>query len=145
MIVATAVLDDDVGLAGLFGEVAGAAAIEPRAFDAGVAGVVYMSSRPKNLLYRLNAGAGGINTHPLLLMEREHAKRALRLIRSGNELTLTATIGVDSGASYTATNVIAEIRGSDRPEEIVLFGAHIDSHELGTGALDNGVNVALRH
>src|SRR5439155_10826588 len=33
--------------------------------------------------------------------------------------------------------------GSEKPEEIVLLGAHLDSWELGTGALDNGVNCAL--
>ena len=143
VIVETAVLDDEVGLGGLFAEFADAAAIEPRAFAAGVAGVVFMSSRPKNLVYRHNASAGGQNTHPLLVMEREHAQRALRLLRAGRELSMTATIGVDAGAAYTATNVIGEIRGSKRPNEIVLFGAHLDSHELGTGALDNGVNVAM--
>jgi len=143
VLVETRVLDDDVGLGGLFAEFAEAAAIEPRAFAAGVAGVVFMSSRPKNLVYRHNASAGGVNKHPLLVMEREHAQRALRLLRAGNELSLTATIGVESGSSYTATNVIGEIRGNKRPNEIVLFGAHLDSHELGTGALDNGVNVAM--
>ena len=142
-LIETPVLDDQAGLAGLFAEYKEAAQIESRAFAAGVAGVIFMSSRPKNLVYRHNASAGGTNQYPLLVMEREHAKRALRLLRAGNELSLTATIGVDSGYSYTATNVIGEIRGSIRPEEIVLFGAHLDSHDLGTGALDNGVNVAM--
>jgi Zn-dependent M28 family amino/carboxypeptidase len=39
--------------------------------------------------------------------------------------------------------VVAEIRGSEKPDEIVLLGAHLDSWDLGTGALDNGVNAAL--
>ena len=143
VLVETPVLDDQAGLAGLFAEYGDAAKIEPRAFAADVAGVVFMSSRPKNLMYRHNASAGGENKYPLLVMDREHAQRALRLIRSGHDLSVTATIGVESGYSYTATNVIAEIPGSSRPEEIVLFGAHLDSHDLGTGALDNGVNVSM--
>ena len=143
VMIATPILDDEIGLAGLFAEYGDAAAIEPRAFAAGVAGVIFMSSRPKNLIYRHIASAGGKNEHPLLVMEREHAQRALRLIRSGHKLSVTATIGVESGYSYTATNVIAEIPGSSRPEEIVLFGSHLDSHDLGTGALDNGVNIAM--
>jgi Iap family predicted aminopeptidase len=143
VLIETPVLDDDIGLAGLFAEYADAAAVEPRAFAAGAAGVVFMSSRPKNLVYRHNASAKWRNDHPLLVMEREHAKRALRLLRAGKELTLAATIDVQAGASYTATNVIGEIRGSSRQQEIVLFGAHLDSHDLGTGALDNGVNVAM--
>jgi Zn-dependent M28 family amino/carboxypeptidase len=47
------------------------------------------------------------------------------------------------GGPGEAQNVVAEIRGSERPDEIVLLGAHLDSWDLGTGALDNGVNCAL--
>jgi Zn-dependent M28 family amino/carboxypeptidase len=42
-----------------------------------------------------------------------------------------------------ASNVVAEIRGSEKPDEFVILGAHLDSWELGTGALDNGCNAAL--
>ena len=38
---------------------------------------------------------------------------------------------------------MGEIRGRERPDEIVLIGAHLDSWGLGTGANDNGCNVAL--
>ena len=143
VLIETPVLDDDVGLGGLFAEYADAARIEPRAIEAGAAGMIFMSSRPKNLVYRHNAALNTGNEHPLLVMEREHAKRVQRLLRRGQELTLTATIGAKSTPDVAATNVIGEIRGSSRPDEIVLVGAHLDSHDLGTGALDNGVNVAM--
>ena len=143
VLVETPVLDDAIGLAGLFAVYSNAAAFEPRAFAAGVAGVVQMSALRKNLLFRHFAFLGGKNEHPLLVMEREHAKRVLRLLRAGHDLSLTATIDVEDGYSYTATNVIGEIRGSTRPEEIVLFDSHLDSFALGTGALDNGVNVVM--
>jgi len=142
VLVETPVLDDDVGLAGLFAEYGASAETDRLGLEAGVAGLVYMSSRPKNLLYRLPALAEP-SSQPALLMEREDAKRALRLLRGGSTLRLAADLDVDSGYSYTARNVIAEIPGSDRPEEIVLMGAHLDSHDLGTGALDNGSNVAI--
>jgi len=142
VLVETPVLDDDIGLTGLFAEFTVAAGIMPRARDVGAAGLVFMSSRPKNLLYRLpDLLTPGVQ--PSLLMAREDALRAQRLIRAGKTLTLTATIDVDSGYAYQAANVIGEIRGSERPEEIVLFGAHLDSHDLGTGALDNGSNVTM--
>lgn len=143
LVVETPVLDDEIGLAGLFAAYANAAAIEARAFEAGVAGVVFMSSRPKNLLYRLFASRARANEHPLLVMERESASRILRLLREGRNLALSATIEVQRGESYTARNVIGEIRGAGREDEIVLFGAHLDSFDLGTGALDNGSNVAM--
>ena len=143
LIVETSVLDDEAGLGGLFAEYGEAPGIEARAAAVGAAGVVFMSSRPKNLVYRHNAGAGSANTLPLLVMERENAKRALRLLRTGQSLSLTATIGVEQRENVASMNVIAEIPGSTRADEIVLFGAHIDSHDLGTGALDNGVNVTM--
>ncbi|MEX0707444.1 MAG: M28 family peptidase [Woeseia sp.] len=142
VIVETPVLDDSIGLAGLFAEYGASSATDQLAGDAGAAGLIYMSSRPKNLLYRLPALAS-VNSLPILLMEREHAQRALRLLRDGASLDLEAKLTVDAGYAYRATNVIAEIRGSEKPDEIVLMGAHLDSHDLGTGALDNGANVAM--
>lgn len=143
VLVETPVLDDEIGLAGLFAEYNSAAAIEPRAFDAGAAGIVFMSSRPKNLLYRHFASLVTGNRHPILTMEREGAQRILRLLRDGRNLSLTAVIEVDRGYAYKARNVIGEIRGRSRPDEIAIFGAHLDSFDLGTGALDNGANVAM--
>ncbi len=142
ILIETPVLDDVAGLGGLFAEYGAVAATEALAFESGATGIVFMSSRPRNLLYRLPMLSAKIR-QPLLLMERESAKRSQRLIREGNSLTLTATIDVDSGYAYQSANVIGEIRGSSRPEEIVLIGAHLDSHDLGTGALDNGSNAMM--
>jgi hypothetical protein len=132
-----------VDLDGLFREYAEAVGIERRAFDAGAAGVVYTASRHGGLLYRHNASLGPENRHPLLIMEREEALRALRLLRAGKRLELTARIKLKTGPSYESHNVVAEIRGRELPDEFVLIGAHLDSWDLGTGALDNGCNVAL--
>jgi len=142
VLVESPLLTDEIGLNGLFAEYSDAAHSEALAFAAGAAGVVFMSSRPNNLLYRLPllSGKGRL---PLLLMERESATRAQRLLRDGKSLSLTASIEVDSGYAYQSANVIGEIRGSSRPDEIVLIGAHLDSHDLGTGALDNGANASM--
>jgi Zn-dependent M28 family amino/carboxypeptidase len=43
----------------------------------------------------------------------------------------------------TSQNVIAEIKGREKPDEIVLLGAHLDSWDLGTGALDDGAGVGI--
>jgi hypothetical protein len=127
---------------GLFREYSEGAAIEERAFAAGVAGVVYMGSRANNLLYRHNVASGLRNTRPMFIMERDGAQRALRLIRAGKALTLTAEIDIQTGPAYMSHNVIGEIRGATRPDEVIVIGAHLDSWDLGTGALDNGANVS---
>jgi carboxypeptidase Q len=130
-------------LDGLFREYVEAGHIERRAIAAGVAGLVYMSSRPGNTLARHNAALGWANRHPMMMMERDAAARALRLLRTGTSLTLSTVLDVRSGPAYTAHNVVGEIRGSTRPDEIVVIGAHLDSWDLGTGALDNGANCAM--
>jgi carboxypeptidase Q len=50
------------------------------------------------------------------------------------EVTMTNTIGRDTLVQW---NTVGEIRGSERPDEIVILGAHLDSWDLGTGATDN--------
>jgi hypothetical protein len=140
VLVETAELKD---IPGLFAEYNEAVRIERHAFDAGAAGVIYAGSRPRNVLHRHNASRGSKNVHPMLVMERDSALRALRLLRSGAELAIHVTIDVEAGGEYQSYNVIGEIEGTAEPEEIVLIGAHLDSWGIGTGALDNGCNVAM--
>ena len=45
--------------------------------------------------------------------------------------------------TVTSQNLIAKITGSEKPEEIILLGAHIDSWDLGTGAIDDGAGVGV--
>ena len=45
--------------------------------------------------------------------------------------------------SMEGENVVAEIRGREKPDEFVLLGAHLDSWDLGAGVLDAGCNAAL--
>jgi carboxypeptidase Q len=130
-------------LDGLFKEYAESGRIETRAIDAGATGVVYMSSRPDNLLARHNASRGYQNRHPMMMMERDGAARALRLLRAGVPLTLTAVLDIQTGPAFESYNVVGEIKGATRPEEVVLIGAHLDSWDLGGGALDNGANVSM--
>ena len=73
----------------------------------------------------------------------EIRQRALRLLRRGKSLDLWVRLDLETGGSYDSYNVIGEIRGSELPAEYVVIGAHLDSWGLGTGALDNGCNVAL--
>jgi hypothetical protein len=128
---------------GLFKEYVDAAGIEKRAFAAGVKGVIYMGSRPRSTLYRQFALLGYDNTHPMLIMGRADAGRALRLLRAGHDLDIHVSLDIETGPGYDSYNVIGEIAGTAPREEFVLIGAHIDSWGLGTGALDNGCNAAM--
>ena len=59
----------------------------------------------------------------------------------------TVRVHLFSGASYLpdahSQNVIAEVRGRERPQEVVLLGAHLDSWDQGTGAIDDGTGTAI--
>ena len=87
---------------GLFREYGESAEIEQRAFAAGVAGVVYMGSRPYNTLYRHNVSIGASNVRPMVVMEHDAAEKALRIVRGGTSLTLTERIDIDGGGPYQA-------------------------------------------
>ncbi len=115
--------------------------IMERARAAGAAGLLLVGGRARNLLYRHVATFGDPAPFPMAILAREDGLRLARLARSG--ATIRLDLDVRTGPSFKSRNVLAEIRGSERPEEIVLAGAHLDSWELGTGALDNGVNCAM--
>ena len=59
------------------------------------------------------------------------------------ELTLQLQMQNKLPGEVVSHNVIAEITGSKRPDEIVLISAHIDSWDEGTGALDDGAGVGI--
>jgi Zn-dependent M28 family amino/carboxypeptidase len=52
-------------------------------------------------------------------------------------------IEADMRENAESGNVIAEIRGRERPEEIILLAAHLDSWDMGQGAIDDGAGVAI--
>ena len=127
----------------LFGEYMRNAPILAAAGKAGVAAILLESSRPRGLLYRHPLGLGGRPVPiPAALLAREQFTRLARLAGRGE---VRASLRIDSrtGPAYQARNVVAEIRGREKPEEVVLLGGHLDAWDLGTGANDNGVNVAL--
>jgi hypothetical protein len=56
---------------------------------------------------------------------------------------LRLIVGGHDGPPSQSANIIAEIRGSELPEEVVLLAAHLDSWDLGSGAEDDAVGVAM--
>ena len=66
-----------------------------------------------------------------------------RLVASGRSVRVNLNIEADIRENAPSGNVIAEIRGRERPEEIVILAAHLDSWDLGQGAIDDGAGVAI--
>jgi len=128
----------------LFGEYLKAPGIIELAVKAKALAIAFQSTRPHDLLYRhTNAVAAEIDPIPQVLLAREDASRISRLLASGQKVQADLAIPNRIGGPIDSANVVAEIKGSEKPEEFVVLGAHLDSWELGTGALDNGCNAAL--
>jgi carboxypeptidase Q len=128
----------------LFDEYLRAPGIILRAMQGKALAVAVQSTRPHDLLYRhTDSSQGEIIGIPMVLVAREDAARIARLLASGQKLRADLAIPNRVGGPITAANVVAELRGGEKPNEFVILGAHLDSWELGTGALDNGCNAAL--
>ena len=80
---------------------------------------------------------------PAAAMTVEDAMLVSRLIGKGERVRMHLVLTPKTQPDVASANVIAEIRGSERPDEIVLIGAHLDSWDLGTGAIDDGSGVAM--
>jgi Zn-dependent M28 family amino/carboxypeptidase len=103
-----------------------------------------MSSREQDLLYRhINSLSGEIDRIPQALVAREDALRIARFVARDVPVRARLEMHNKTGGPLQVENVIAEIRGTDKADEIVMLGAHLDSWEMGSGALDNGANCAL--
>jgi carboxypeptidase Q len=80
---------------------------------------------------------------PVAFVETRDYERVHRALLRGERVPLELNLpGTLSPAPVQAFNTVAELRGSERPDEVVVIGAHIDSWDLGTGATDNGTGVA---
>lgn len=80
---------------------------------------------------------------PAFAVSAPDAQRIAALHAGGATLRLHFTLAARSGVEAVTHNVIAELPGTDLAEEIVLLGAHLDSWDLGVGALDDGAGVAI--
>jgi hypothetical protein len=80
---------------------------------------------------------------PQVTISIEQSNRLIRLIQAGEKLQ--ARINIESQfhpEDLNAYNTIAEIPGTDKKDEVVMVGAHMDSWHSGTGATDNGAGCA---
>lgn len=74
----------------------------------------------------------------------EHYNRLARMVDAGEKVTMTIDLAVEyQDADMNAYNTIAEIPGTDKADELVMLGGHLDSWHSGTGATDNGAGCAV--
>jgi hypothetical protein len=128
----------------LFAEYERAPAVIDQAVKGKAKAIAFMATRERGILYRhTNSVSGEIDRIPQVVVAREDGERMARLLTTGIPVWADLAIPNKVGGAIKTRNVVAELRGRERPEEFVVLGAHLDSWELGTGALDNGCNAAL--
>lgn len=81
---------------------------------------------------------------PSLVMAAEHYNRIVRMVQKGVAVSLEVEIGAQfHDNDMMAYNTIAEIPGTDKKDEVVMLGGHLDSWHAGTGATDNAAGCAV--
>jgi carboxypeptidase Q len=79
---------------------------------------------------------------PAAAITAEDADLIARLSSQG-PVRLHLVLSSDLHEEVDSYNVIADLKGSEHPEQVVIVSGHLDSWDLGTGALDDGVGVAI--
>jgi carboxypeptidase Q len=97
--------------------------------------------------YRL-AHTGGMNTEqgaivPAGALAAEDAALLARLSEQGPVRMNLVLLSSSQAHKVKEHNVIADIKGTEHPEQIVIVSGHLDSWDLGTGALDDAVGVGI--
>ncbi|MFL6197394.1 MAG: M20/M25/M40 family metallo-hydrolase [Thermoanaerobaculia bacterium] len=112
-----------------------------------VAAVVEASGRVNGVVRVTSGGSwepGESVGAPSLVMMAEHYNQILRLLDEGEKVELEIDVPArfldGEGKAY---NTVAEIPGTDKKDEIVMAGAHLDSWHAGTGATDNAAGSAV--
>ncbi len=108
-------------------------------FGRGDGGTVFVQSPPG-----VSREPNGAPQPPQVTLAVEHYGRIYRTLSKKIPVTLQMDIASRFyDQDLTAFNVLAEIAGTDRADEVVMLGAHFDSWHSGTGATDNAAGSAV--
>jgi carboxypeptidase Q len=80
---------------------------------------------------------------PAAAITVEDAEMIHRLVERGERVRVKLTMSAKTLPDAPSRNVMGEIVGSEKPDEVVVFGGHIDSWDVGRGAMDDGGGVVV--
>jgi len=80
---------------------------------------------------------------PAFALSEPDADQIERLVKLGEKVRVRLTSGATYVKEARSQNVIGEIPGTDRASDVIVLGAHLDSWDLGTGALDDAAGMAI--
>jgi hypothetical protein len=85
----------------------------------------------------------GIPKIPAAAISVEDALLIQRLLEAGERVTVELDLGCKTLPDAESANVLADLRGRERPDEVVVIACHLDSWDVGTGAIDDGAGCAI--
>lgn len=80
----------------------------------------------------------GVTQIPSCAVTVEDAEMMARMAKRGQTVRVTLNMGAKTGPPASAFNVLGDIRGREKPNEVVVLGGHSDSWDVGQGAMDDG-------
>ena len=104
----------------------------------GATGFVLITNAPGNLPRTGTSKVGGYTDIPAISVSSEHGTWLRRHLKDHPDAEMKISMKNKTGMTY-ANNIVAEIIGTEKPNEVVIVGAHLDSWDLGQGTIDNGV------
>ena len=87
--------------------------------------------------------AEGVRAIPAGALPLPDSEQLQRILGRGRPVRMRLTLTPRQTGRHTSGNVVAEVPGSDPGAGTVLIGGHLDSWDLGTGAIDNAAGVAI--
>jgi carboxypeptidase Q len=85
----------------------------------------------------------GVEKIPAAALSNPDADLLAEEIASGKPVTFRLKLGAHAEPDVETASVVGEIPGREKPEEVVVLGAHLDSWDLGTGAIDDAAGCAI--
>jgi hypothetical protein len=89
------------------------------------------------------AVAEGVTPIPAAALSIPDAEQLQRILKRGKPVTMRLTLTPRLLGERPSGNVVAEVPGTDAKAGIILVGGHLDSWDLGTGAIDDAAGVAI--
>jgi len=90
-----------------------------------------------------HTGGGAAGGIPAAALSTPDAELLERLAARGKPVTVKLDMASSANPASPAWNISGEIRGKDRPDEVIVLGGHLDSWDPGTGAIDDAAGIAI--
>jgi len=90
-----------------------------------------------------HTGAGAAAGIPAAALSTVDAELLEHMVARGQPVTVHLEMASSVNPKADAWNVVGEIKGSEKPDEVIVVGGHLDSWDPGTGAIDDGAGVAI--